>query len=448
VSTIAVRTPADPQRTTAKGLWDRLRLLGRIILQRLNDDGTFQQAAALAYNTLFSLLPTFVLILLITSLVGGGGAQGSGHQVQNFFFQQFGLNEIKIVNETQGGTTDLATFVAARMEKVRDVVQSPQSGIIGFATLLWGAISLMMVIESTFSRIYRAKTVRSLPRRLVLYWAVLTLGPLGVAASLWLTHSFNTMAANVSAVQMILARASMFAGFLISFILLTFMYKLIPDTPVRFASAALGAFIGALLWEGGKYLFGLYVTHFVGYGKWYGTLGLVPLFMFWIYLTWNFVLLGLEVAYIHQHYAALARRLAFRAGTDSGLLDPRWILALGALLAQRFAQGRGVTADEVSDELPLPPDAAAGLLAALEQARVVHALANIEKCYSLSRPAENITVEELLAVARRLCPAPGEFPGPEPGTAPPAAATLAELQQIETTWARSKTLRDLMHAKT
>ncbi len=443
MTTVPIKATNRQSVTFTAGILHWPRLLTKIILKRMDDDGMFQQAAALAYSTLFSLLPTFVIALLVTSLIGG-----SGHQFQNFVLKQLGLNEIQIISTdkvtTDKTTTDLATYVMAQLESVRKIVQSPQSGIIGFVTLLWGAISLMLAIERAFSRVYRVKKERPLYRRLILYWSVLTLGPLGVAASLWLTHIFQNAAADVSVVHAMLRPLGLIAGYLVSFTLLTIMYKLIPDTFVRTSSALIGGFVGAVLWEGGKYLFGLYVTHFVGYGKWYGTLGLVPLFMFWIYLTWNFVLLGLEVSYIHQHFAILARRIARCAESETTMTDLHWVLAVGAMLAENFAVGKSLDPDEVAEELHIPLDVADNLLRGLEKAGIAHSIAGADKSYALSRPPENITAAELLASARTSCQTPSETTFSTPNGPRPIQTSIAQLQKIEADWATTHTLRDMI----
>ncbi len=436
-------------QTARLSLADRLntpRLLCRILIKRLNEDGTFQQAAALAYNTLFSLLPIFVIALLITSIIGGSGRVSMGHQMQDFIFKQLGLNEIKIV-DTDKTSTDLASFVAARLDKARDIMQSPQTGFIGFATLLWGATSLMIVIERAFSRIYRARKQRPLIRRLLLYWCVLTLGPLGVAASLWLSNNFTSVAANVSGSHLFLRPLSVIAGVVVSFALLLFMYRLIPDAFVQWRSAAIGAGMGTVLWEGGKYLFNLYVIHFVGYGKWYGTLGLVPLFMFWIYLTWNFVLLGLEVAYIHQHYSRLARRVAAGPETEGDLTDIHWVLAVGALLTQRFEQGQTITADEAAEELNISNQVAERLLRGLQKNGLAHVIASDTESYTLSRPPEKITADDLLAAARGACHAPAAASLSTDDGPHPVHSQIDSLRKVESDWARGKTLNDLTKPK-
>jgi membrane protein len=447
LTTVPMRTAQTASRPIPTSRLETPRVLVRVIIKRMTDDGTFQQAAALAYNTLFSLLPIFVIALLITSIIGGSGKQSMGHQVQGFIFQQLGIDQIKIL-DTDKTSTDLATFVAARLDKVHDILQSPQTGIIGFATLLWGAISLMMVIERTFSRIYRAKQERPLIRRLLLYWCVLTLGPLGVAASLWLSNNFNSVASNVSGAHVFLAPLSVFAGYVVSFLLLLTMYKLIPEADVQWRSAALGAGVGTVLWEGGKFLFGLYVLHFVGYGKWYGTLGLVPLFMFWIYLTWNFVLLGLEVAYIHQHFPRLARRIAGGPEAEGDLTDIHWVLAVGALLVERFDEGKGLTPDEAAEELHIPGEVAERLLCGLQKNGLAHAIASRDGTYTLSRPPEKITAEDLLAAARCTCRAPGDVTLDGKDGTHPVHTEIAALRKVESDWARNKTLSDLTKPKT
>jgi membrane protein len=63
----------------------------------------------------------------------------------------------------------------------------------------------------------------------------------------------------------------------------------------------IGAFVASLLLLVGKESLGLYFNHAISLKQIYGSLGLVPIFMFWLYLMWLIILLGLQVAAIvHQ----------------------------------------------------------------------------------------------------------------------------------------------------
>ena len=81
---------------------------------------------------------------------------------------------------------------------------------------------------------------------------------------------------------------------------LALLYKLLPNTLVRWRPALSGAFVAAGLGEASKWAFGLYVSRALPYLKLYGAIGLVPLFLFWLYLGWLIVLFGLEIAFMLQ----------------------------------------------------------------------------------------------------------------------------------------------------
>ena len=58
--------------------------------------------------------------------------------------------------------------------------------------------------------------------------------------------------------------------------------------------------MAAVLAEASKWAFGLYVSQALPYLKLYGAIGLMPLFLFWLYLSWLIVLFGLEIAFTLQ----------------------------------------------------------------------------------------------------------------------------------------------------
>ncbi len=319
-----------PARGSTPAWWRHFTTFQQLLRQRMAEDRLSQQAAALTYNTLFSLLPTLVLALIVMSMVLSTG------QVQReeiVLLHKLGLGQLR---NRQGGAGSAGLFlqtVTAQIQKMRTVLQSPGTGLVGFAVLLWGALSLMNVVEATFNRVYRVTRRRTWVRRLPLYWCVLTLGPLGVASSL--VFSGKLLATIGHRAGPILAPLTFLLALGIDWILLLLFYRLIPNAYVRWRSAALGAAAATLLWEAGKYGFGLYVHYLAGYGKWYGNLGLIPLFMFWVFLTWMFVLLGLQIAFIDQHYMALQRRHLSPHGLGAGWIDIRWVLPLAVLLVLR-----------------------------------------------------------------------------------------------------------------
>jgi DNA-binding IscR family transcriptional regulator len=339
----------------------------------------------------------------------------------------------------------------------------------------------------------------------MLYWCVLTLGPIGVATSLTLGHqAFTALQASTAEVLpssstqpsssapsaadsaprataaastqagaappatdtatsapaasaphssrrqknsagWALSLANIIFGFVVSWILILLMYRLIPDTRVRWRPAAIGSFLAALSWEIGKWGFGFYVAT-AAKNSAYGSLALLPLFMFWIYITWSVVLIGLEITYVQQYWPLLKRQYLFiRAarrgsagsslvGTGVGLSDLRWVLSLGILLYQRFKLGKPIHIDQAAEELMLPNDITAQLLISLERAGIVHPTAT--SSYTLARPPDTITAHDLLNAARAMCQAPPDL-AKEAAHVPtyPKSKSMQRLEELESEWA-------------
>jgi membrane protein len=391
---------------------------------------------------------------------GSDGKNALDHAVKRMIFEQLSLNTLPMVDE-QGKTMMksvpgqdglpaqerpmmLSDFIEPLLERAKSSVTNPATGWIAFVVLLYGAISLMIVIEESFNQIYGAAKARSWRQRTMLYWCVLTLGPIGVGASIALGNSAYSSATSyvgAGSLQWVLVPAQVISGLTVSFVLVLLLFKLVPNTVVQWRSALIGSFLAAILWEICKWGFGLY-TQVALKGSWYGSLALLPIFMLWIYLTWCAILIGLHVAYMHQFYPLLKRRYFFTRMGVTSLSDLRWVLSLGVLLYRRFKEGKPTELAEAAEMLMLPSDVAGQLLEGLQMAGLVHQAR--DGGYVLARPAERITAMDLLSAAKSLCQVPPEL-ARENSTAQaqPQTKALAELDALEATWARNHNLRQL-----
>ena len=446
------------RRRIAHSLWPRARLVAEILYREIDRDRLFTQASALTYKTLFSLLPIFVLSLLILSTIStGGGKNALDAAVKQMLFEQLGIDKIPITDENGRPMIDpvthqevtLRSFTEKIIDKAQQSVTTPATGLVAFAVLLYGAITLMIVIESTFNQIYGAIKPRSWPRRIMLYWCVLTLGPIGVSVSIVLGRSAYSTASSHVGAGWFLSAANVITGFAVSWLLVLLLFKLIPDTRVNWRPAALGSFLAALAWEIGKWAMGLYVNRALR-NSWYGSIALLPLFMLWIYMTWSVVLLGLEFTYLQQYWPMLKRRFFFTRGAGKGMVmlsDIRWVLPLGALLYKRFQAGKAITVEEAADLLMLPNDVTGELLLCLEQAGLVHSLGARSGGYTLARPAESITAHDLLSAARSISQVPPEIVKSAASDSHvrtfAQSAAVRELEEVEAAWARTRTLAQL-----
>ncbi|HAC69180.1 MAG TPA: hypothetical protein DCP19_15305, partial [Pseudomonas sp.] len=144
--------------------------------------------------------------------------------------------------------------------------------------------------------IWRVRIPRRGVSSFLLYWAVLSLGPLllgaGFAVSTYLASVALVFGSyGMSGAQMLLKVTPL----LFSIAAFTLMYAAVPNTRVPLRHALIGGALTGVLFEAAKSLFGLYVFYFPGYQLIYGAFATVPLFLVWIYVCWLIVLLGAEV---------------------------------------------------------------------------------------------------------------------------------------------------------
>ena len=302
---------------------DRMRYFRRFVWQRFIDDKCFETAGALSYTTLVSLVPLTVAVLAMFAVFPVFA--GARDTLISFVFNN---------------------FVPAAGEKVQAALQSfadNAKGLTGVSILvmLFSALSMMISIEDRLNRIWRVHQARRWSSRLLLYWAALTLGPILVGGGIATTSYVTAMPfLSVAAGQIHSIGASLLATlpFVVTFCTLWLMYAVIPNTRVSRRDAAIGALLGAVLFEIARWGFGQFVGHAQTYQQIYGVLATIPIFLLWVYLSWVIVILAASIAAASSQYEYRTPRSQLPAGAEFlGLM-----VVLGHFVA---AQRRGEALD-------------------------------------------------------------------------------------------------------
>jgi membrane protein len=269
--------PFAPAKFARNLRLDRERWLAllRFTWQRFLEDRCMQTAGALAYTSVFALVPLTAAVLGI--LAAFPVFAGWRDKITGWVFANF----VPAAGDTvQGYITEFAA-------------NASKATAVGVLVLLFSAISLMMSIEDAFNRIWRVQTSRPAASRFVIYWTALTLGPLLLVAALAISSYVIALPLIGAAAEQLSLKARVLSvlPFLIVWSALVAAYVVIPNRGVRIAHALIGAFIAAALFEGAKRGFALYATR-ASYQQVYGAIAIVPIFIFWIYLSWAIVLFG------------------------------------------------------------------------------------------------------------------------------------------------------------
>lgn len=163
----------------------------------------------------------------------------------------------------------------------------------GLCFLLLVAFLLMANVDRTLNRIWHGVSGRGFVKSVAVYLLVLILGPIMLGLSIGLTSYISVMAASADpGLPLIVFKA---AAMMVSTVTFAILYKVVPNVPVSFKPALVGAVSAGFLFEIFKKLFGLYLSYFPTYQLIYGALATIPILFVWIYASWIIVLLGAEV---------------------------------------------------------------------------------------------------------------------------------------------------------
>lgn len=310
-------------------------------------------------------------------------------------------------------------------------------GVFGLLLFVYAAVALANSAESIFNRIYDAPSHRPLHLRLAIHWSIITLGSGLLTLSLYTSSQVVDWVAEFSDVSSSKQILNHLLSVLASWILLFLLYALMPNTHVSVRAAAIGSLVGSLFWEGAKFGFQIYVVKAVPYSALYGSIGLIPLFLFWIYLTWLIILFGLILTYTLQ---MLQGRPIRRIEVEDGIStagDPDWMLPIAWEVSFAFESGDMIDDQTLAERLGLPTHLVRQMTSKLSEAgllRRVQAASGEQESLTLGRPADKIQVGEILSLAHQVRPT-GEHP---------AWKTLERLQQAEREAVDGQTLKDVM----
>jgi membrane protein len=346
----------------------RLKRFARHVWQHFQQDRCMEEAASLSYTSLLAMVPLLAVIFGVISAFPVF-SQFSG-KLQSFIFDNF----MPATGE------QIETYMNTFLESVSSLT------LPGTIMLIITALLLMFRIEVAFNRIWRVDRARTLTNRVVMYWAVLTLGPILIGAAIALSAQNIFAALGITGD---IAPGWHAAGiFILSWLVFTMMFVLVPNRRVQFRDAVVGAFLSAVLFEVAKSGFVAYVSN-ANYKVIYGALATVPIFLFWLYIVWTVVLFGASLA---------ASLTTFSEKVNLGDWPDKWAFQLVYRLtghlwsAQR--KGEAVSSKEL---LELEEKASERqiliLMQQLTQARIV--TRNQDDRWILARDINEVTLGEL-----------------------------------------------------
>jgi membrane protein len=409
-----------PEQAGPRFLYRALRM-GVLIVEGFIKSDVFMLSAALTYQVIFALVPLLVVMLAVVK--GVGGFSSVGNTVQTFLLQNI---LPKIGTPSPDGSAQGGTDLSKEIDTFINKVNATAIGVVGALALLYTSISLLTSIEKVFNRIWGIKEHRTILRRLTVYWTFLTLSPVLLAASLSMTgfvqsnHLYVWLTTHVPYFGM---ATLMLTPYVVAWVMFTGFYIFMPNTRVHPGAAFMGALISGSAWEGMKSIYFWYNAHVMSSSyKFYGSLGMIPVFLLWVYLSWIIVLFGAEVAFAAQHVNTYKREIE-QTRLSAGDRD-RLALVVCVEVVKPFTRGdRPPAGEEVAAILNSPVRVVNEILYELSTQGILRTVTLTDRKdpgYLPARDPAVITARDVLAAIRTFG---------DTGTLPNGAAT-APLYQI------------------
>ena len=367
-----------------------LTVFARLTWRRFREERCLQIASSLTFTTLLAMVP--IITVTLTLISAFPVFRELLQHVQQFLVQ----NMLPESAATLTGYAEQFADNAARLTAV------------GIAFLFVTAMIVLLTIDRAFNQIWRVPRPRTTVQRIFIYWALLTVGPLLVGASLSLTSWLVSQSLGLVKGAPLASKLMLeIVPIVLTGLAFALVYITIPNRRVLVRDALSGGFLAALAFEAMKYGFAFYITQFPTYKLVYGAFASVPIFLLWIYLSWLVVLFGAVTAAVMPDWRERAAQVDPVPGAQ--LLDALQILRV---LWEAHRTGEVVTVMRLHGVVKLPIDR---IEAALDAMSTAHWAGKVANGWALTKDAAEISVADVyhLLVFRLAATLPARQSGQE-----------------------------------
>lgn len=254
----------------------------RFLIRHYLEDGCQQKAASLTYTTMLSIVPIITVLLMILSSVPAleSVREQISHVIYSNLLPQSSIQVSEYINNFAEKSSNLTA--------------------IGAMVLFVTTIMTLTTVERAFNQIWRVENSSGGLKSVLRYWTVITLGPLVLGTAFIVSSTVQSL----SFLNQQVAGYGIDWGFWVQVVSFTVtiagfigMYWFIPKAKVPLKNAAIAGVFVAVLFELLKHIFGTVMSNFTSYEAIYGAFAALPIFLLWIYLSWNLILIGVQISY-------------------------------------------------------------------------------------------------------------------------------------------------------
>lgn len=356
----------------------QFRLLGNfieLVYRRFKEERCFQLCGSLTFTTMLALVP----LITITATVM------TAFPVFDDMVES--LKAHIAANLVPQGSSRLVTGYVQQFAE-----NAARLTALGIVLLGATAIALMLTIDRAFNTIWRVKRPRPLIQQVLIYWSVLTIGPILIGASLSLTSWLVSQSMGLGKQAPFIVLAILNLGPLaLTSIAFAFLYRTVPNRQVTVLDAMVGGSIAALAFEGMKNGFGHFISNFANYKLVYGTFASLPILLMWIYLSWVVVVFAAVITAVLPYWRSGG--VLIRQATGASFVSAMEILRM---LHKAHADGTVLNVDQMRNTLRLSWEDVESILERLVVAGWVAKLQG--NGWVIARDSSSIPIKEVFKV--------------------------------------------------
>ncbi len=249
----------------------------KFFLQSFIDKELTLFAASLSFYTIFTIIP--LLLIMMTLLTSLPSFAENYEKIQAFIFSNLMPVNSEVVMEQINGF----------------LKNSSKMGMMGFMAILVSSLLFFKNFEYIANRIFHAEP-RTIWESITTYWTMLTLTPIALGASFYITGyiatlmASNTLTSGFNILPLI--------PYLIIWALFFLIFQIAANVKINPKASAISSFIISVVFSMSKNAFIYYVFLNKSYTTMYGSFAILMFLFLWIYVSWLIFIYGLKLCYI------------------------------------------------------------------------------------------------------------------------------------------------------
>ncbi|GHA68246.1 UPF0761 membrane protein [Formosimonas limnophila] len=323
--------------------WQRFRAAMRFLTARMATHRLTQVAGSLSFTTVLSLIP----LLVVTLSVLTGFPVFAKFQTE---IQQMMLENLMPERMSQVVMKQITQFAE----------QSSKLSVLGGALLFVSALLTMGTVDRVFNDIWQVRRRGLLRKNVLVYWAILTAGPILFVLVLLLGNYFVDVLKAWPRVEVAL---SLVVPFLVATFAFSCLYVFVPNRKVAWKDGLVGGAVAAVLFVVLTQSFTAIFKTFQVYAVLYSAFSIIPAFFLWLYVFWLVILFGASIAASLPILKYERWRKVPRAGDDL----PEALMILYILYQAQRSPSRMVSWSSIQTQLRLNSEDLADIMNKLQE---------------------------------------------------------------------------------